>query len=91
MLLKFYLGILARIVFNYCDKHIMTALLSALEDNCRKFGVCNSRTCVNMKRNRIKNIVFETALTFSKKLGGYSCRSVDPYFISVCFCVLIFF
>ena len=91
MLLKFYLGILARIVFNYCDKHIMTALLSDLEDNCRKFAVCNTRTCVNMKRNRIKNIVFETALTFSKKVGGYSCRSVDPYFISLCFCVLFCF
>ena len=81
MLLKFYLDILARVVFNYCDKHIMTALLSDLKDNCRKFTVCNSRTCVNMKRNRIKNIVFETALTFSKKLAEYSCRSVHPYFI----------
>ena len=82
MLLKFYLNILARVVFNYCDKHIMTALLSDLKDNCRKFTVCNSRTCVNMKRNRIKNTVFETALTFSKKLAEYSCRGVDPYFIS---------
>ena len=26
--------------------------------------------------------MFETALTFSKKLAEYSCRSVDPYFIS---------
>ena len=60
----------------------MTALLSDLEDNCRKFTVCNSRTCVNMKRNRIKNNVFETALTFSKKLAKYSCRVVEPYFIS---------
>ena len=59
----------------------MTASLSDLEDNCRKFTVCNLRTCVNMKRNRIKNIVFETALTFSKKLAEYSCRGVDPYFI----------
>ena len=63
----------------------MTALLSDLEDNCRKFTVCNSRTCVNMNKNKIKNIVLETALTFSKKLAEYSCRSVDPYFISVCF------
>ena len=82
MLLKFYLDILARIVFNYCDKHIMTNLLSDLEDNCWKFTVCDSGTCINMKRNRIKNIVFQTALTFSKKLVEYSCRGVDPYFIS---------
>ena len=33
MLLKFYLDILARIVYNYCDKHIMTTLISDLEDN----------------------------------------------------------
>ena len=82
MLLKFYLDVLARIVFNYCDKHIMTALLSDLVDNCRKFTVYNTLICVNMKINRIKNIVFETALTFSKKLAEYSCRGADPYFIS---------
>ena len=82
MLLKFYLDILPRIVFSYCDKHIMIALLSDLEDNCRKFTVCSSRTCVNVKRNRVKNIVFEAAVTFCKKLGKHSCRSVDPYFIS---------
>ena len=34
------------------------------------------------EKNRVKTIVFETALTFSKKLAEYSCRSVDPYFIS---------
>ena len=49
MLLKFYFNILARIIYNYCEKHIMTALLSDLEDKCRKFTVCNSHTCVNMK------------------------------------------
>ena len=81
MLLKFYLDILSRIVYNYCDKDIMAALLFYLEDNCRKFTVCNSRACVNVKRNRIKNILFETPLTFSKKVAEYSCRSVDLYFI----------
>ena len=35
-----------------------------------------------MKRNVIKNVVFETSLTFSKKLAEYSSRNVDPYFIS---------
>ena len=82
MLWKFSLDILARVVFNYCDKRIVYALSSDLENNCRRFTVCNSRTCFNMKRNLIKNVVFETALTFSKKLAKYSCRSVDPYFIS---------
>ena len=32
MLLKFYLDILARIVFNYSNNHITTALLSDLKD-----------------------------------------------------------
>ena len=68
MLWKFYLDILARVVFNYCDKYITTALLSDLENDCRKFTVCNSRTCINIKRNRIKNVVFESTLTFSKNL-----------------------
>ena len=35
-----------------------------------------------MKKNTIKNVVFETTSTFSKKLAEYSCRSVDPYFTS---------
>ena len=60
----------------------MPAMLSDMEDNCTKFTVCNSRTCINMKRNVIKNVVFETTLTFSMKLAEYSCRNVDPYFIS---------
>ena len=80
MLWKLYLDILARIAFNYCDKHIMTTLLSDLEGNCREFTVYNSRKCKNMKRSLIKN-VFETALTLSKKLVEYSCKSVDPYFV----------
>ena len=57
----------------------MPAILSDMEDNCTKFTVCNSRTCINMKRNVIKNVVFETTLTFSMKLAEYSCRNVDPY------------
>ena len=82
MLWKFYLDILARVVSNYCDKRIVSALSSDLENNCRKLTVCNSRTCFNKKRNLIKNVVFETTLIFSKKLAKYSCRSVDPCFIS---------
>ena len=37
---------------------------------------------MNMKRSLIKNVVFETTLTFSKKLAEYSSKSVDSYFIS---------
>ena len=40
MLLKFYLDILARIIFNYSGKYILPALLSGFKDDCRKHTVC---------------------------------------------------
>ena len=69
MVWKFYLDIIARIAFHHCDKHILPALLSYLEDEClgcRKFSVCNKFTCLNIKKAKVQEIVFEAAISLSK-------------------------
>ena len=82
MVWKLYLDIIARTAFHHCDKYILPDLLSYLEDEClgcRKFSVCNKFICLNIKKAKVQEIVFETA--FVKKLAEKSCMNVDPYFI----------
>ena len=81
ILLKFYLNILARIVFNYCDKYILPALLSGFKDDCRKHTVCTPLTCFGLKKIKVKEIVFVNALKFSKELAEHSCMCVNSYYI----------
>ena len=38
-------------------------------------------TCFGLKKNKIKEIVFEATLKSAKKLVKQSCVSVDSYFI----------
>ena len=59
LLWKFYLDVLARIVFNYCDKYILPTLLSDLTDNCRNYTICALFSCHNMKKNKVKEIVIK--------------------------------
>ena len=54
MLLKFYLDILARIIFNYSDKYILPALLSGFKDDSRKHTVCAPSTCFGLKKIKVK-------------------------------------
>ena len=81
MLLKFYLDILARIIFNYSDKYILPALLSDFKDDCRKRTVCTPSTCFGLKKIKVKEIVFVNALKFSKELAEHSCMCVNSYYI----------
>ena len=62
----------------------MPVLLSYLDNeciDCRKFTFCTKYTCANMKKPKVKEIMFEAALKLSKKLAKKSCMNVDPYFI----------
>ena len=77
---NFYLDILVRIVFNYCDKYILPTLLSDLSNNCRNYTI-DRFNCHNMKKNKVKEIVFEAALKLSKQLVEHACMSVDSFFI----------
>ena len=84
MVWKFCLDIIARIVFSHCDKYILPALLSYLDDEClgcRKFSVCNEFTCPNIKKAKAQKIVFKVSISLSKKLATKSCMNGDPYFI----------
>ena len=54
LLWKFYLDVLARMVFNYCDKYILPTLLSDLTDNYRNYTTCTRFNCYNMKKNNVK-------------------------------------
>lgn len=81
LLWKFYLDVLAKIVFNYSDNHILPTILPGLNDNCRDHTVCMPFTCFGLKKNKIKEILFEATLKSAKKLVKQSCVSVDSYFI----------
>ena len=59
LLWKFYLDVLARIVFNYCDKYFLPTSLSDLTDNCRNYTICALFSCHNMKKNKVKEIVIK--------------------------------
>ena len=59
LLWKFYLDVLARIVFNYCDKYFLRTSLSDLTDNCRNYTICALFSCHNMKKNKVKEIVIK--------------------------------
>ena len=81
LLWKFYFDVLARIVFNCCDKYILPTLLSGLNDDCRNYTVCTQSTGFGLKKVKVKEIVFEVALKLSKKLAEQCCMSVNSYHI----------
>ena len=60
-------------------------VLSSYLDNecidCRNVTVCSKFTCVNIKKSKVKKIVFEAALNLSTNLAEKSRVSVDPCFI----------
>ena len=73
ILWKFYLDILARIVFNYCGKYIISALLSGLDTyDCRNINVCTPIRCFGLKNNKIIEIVFISGICLLKKLAKIS-------------------
>ena len=55
--------------------------MSDLTDNCINYTICALFGCQNMKKNKVKEIVFEAALKLSKPLAEHVCMSVDSYFI----------
>ena len=81
MLWKFYLDVLARIVFIYSDKYVIPTILSASNDDCRNHTICTQFTCFGLKTNKVKEIVFKATLKLSKKLAQQPCMSTDYFFI----------
>ena len=75
MLWKFYLVTLARIVFNYCDKHIVPALLSGIEtDECRNLTACSSMCYFELKKDKIIETVFISGFDLSQILANISSK-----------------
>ena len=81
LLMNFYLDVLARIVFNFCDKLIFPALLPDSTNYCRNSITRTPVTYFNMKISKVKTILFKQAIKLSKQLAEFSCMSVDSYFI----------
>ena len=82
ILWEFDLDILAKIVFNYCDKHIVPALLSGIEtEECRNFTVCSPMSCSGLKKDKIIETVFISGVDFSRRLAKISCRAVNSHYI----------
>ena len=65
---KFFLDILARIVFNDCGKYIVPALLPGIEtEECRNFTVCSPMYCFGLKKDKtIETAFYFWCLFFSK-------------------------
>ena len=82
MLWKFYLVTLARIVFNYCDKHIVPALLSGIEtDECRNLTACSSMCYFELKKDKIIETVFISGVDLSQILANISCQAVKNHYM----------
>ena len=56
MLWKFYLDVLARIVFNYSDKYVIPTILSGSNDDCRNHTICTQFTCFGLKKIRLRKL-----------------------------------
>lgn len=52
-----------------------------MDNNCRNHTVCTIFTCCALKKYKVKEIAFDTAVKLSKKLAQQSCMNVDSYFI----------
>ena len=84
LLWKFYLDILSRLVFNYCDKFILPAVMSGFHTNeCRRSNACTIYNCFCFKK--VREVVFLYAVKLSKRLAIHSNLSVDESFIKKVF------
>ena len=82
ILFKFYFDVLARIIFDHSDKFILPALISGLDSNeCRKTTACSPMNCFSLKKNKIKQTIFQHAVKLSKRLASQFCQVVNPNYI----------
>lgn len=47
----------------------------------RKYIVCTSSNCLNLKINKVKAVFFSELVNLCRQLLTFSCLSVNPYFI----------
>ena len=86
LLRKFYLDILTRLVFNYCDKFILPAVMSGFDTNeCRHANVCSIYNCFCFKKVKLRDVVFLHAVKLSKRVAIHSNLFVDESFIKKVF------
>ena len=78
---KFYLDILCRIVFDVLKKFAFPLVLTGVDENCRKYTICTSSNCFNLKITKIKVIVFRELVNLCKKLSEFLCFNVNSFFI----------
>ena len=86
LLWKFYLDILTRLVFNYCDKFILPGVMSGFDTNeCRHANVCSIYNCFCFKKVKLRDVVFLHAVKLSKRVAIHSNLFVDESFIKKVF------
>ena len=62
--------------------NIKPALLSGLDvDDYRNATVCTPTSCTGLKKNKVRECVYISAVRLSKKLAEKSCLIVDSYYI----------
>ena len=77
MLWKFYLDVLCRIVFNV----FFSLFVPGVDLDCRKYTVCSSKNCSNLKIRRVREVFCRELVVFCKTLSKVSCSTFDAYFI----------
>ena len=55
--------------------------MTDIETDCQNYTVCASMNCFSLRTNNMKVILFQEAVTFSKKFAQFSSSSINPYFI----------
>ena len=81
LLWKIYLDILCRVAFNILQKFDLLLILAGINADCRKYTVCTSSNCLNLKINKVKAVFFGELVNLCVKLHKFSCLSVNPYFV----------
>lgn len=86
MLSKNYLDILGKIILNQCDKYLLPALFKGENELiCRRYNACSVKNCFPIKKQRISQFVYLSAVTLIKRLAVTTCQTVNSNAIQECY------
>ena len=86
MLFKNYLDILGKIILNQCDKYLLPALCKGENEQiCRRHTACSVKNCFPIKKRRITQFVYLSAVKLIKRLAVTMCQTVNSNTIPECY------
>ena len=80
LLLKNYLDILDRVIFNHCDKYLLPALLIKNRTTCcGKWRTFSAESAFSEKKKKLKEVVYLSAIKLIKRLVISLCQTTNSY------------